>query len=110
MSSFDRRLRVTVSAPEEDGGAVTFDRTLWAVKRDLGSAVDITDAGVSTEAFDTFTVRYNAAIANAPADLIDLYYRDDPGHDARRYYVRRVREIGRRKYLEFDAAFTSRAG
>ena len=115
MPSFDRRIRITVTDPgdvDEFGetipGAVTLETTVWAAKQDLGSGQEVSDLGTTIEAFDSFIIRYDTRIANAGIAFMSLYFQDDPDVDVRRYYVRRVREVGRRKYLEVEAAYTSR--
>ena len=115
MPSFDRRIRITVTDPgdvDEFGetipGAVTLETTVWAAKQDLGSGEELTESGTTIEAFDTFAIRYDSRIANAGIAFMSLYFRDDPDVDERRYYIRRVRESGRRKFLEIEAAYTSR--
>ena len=115
MPSFDRRIRITVTDPgdvdefgESQPGAVTLETTLWAAKQDLGSGEDVTDNGTVIEAFDSFIIRYDKRIANAGVAYMALFFRDDPDVSEREYYVRRVREAGRRKYLELSAAYTSR--
>ena len=115
MPSFDRRIRITVTDPgdvdqfgEPIPGAVTLETTVWAAKQDLGSGQDVTDNGTVIEAFDSFIIRYNARIAAAGVSELALFFQDDPAVAERQYYVRRVREAGRRKYLEVEAAYTSR--
>ena len=108
MSSFDRRVRLRIRDPittndygESVPGAIVVDEELWAIKRDLGSAEDILDSGAGTivTAFDTFTIRYRSDVDTTPDTRITLTY------EGRDYYIRRVRELGRKKFLEVEAGF-----
>ena len=109
MPSFDRRVRIrirgTVTVDPNTGisqpAGIVIDEEVWAIKRDLGSAEDILSdgSGTTVTSFDTFTIRYRRDVDTTPDTRITLTY------DGRDYYVRRVRELGRQKFLEIEAGY-----